>query len=144
MTCRVAGVVTASIADGGCRGTGVVIPHRRRSKDEELPNGNYALDAFGHSGSQWLGGEGELASDEVTTRRFAGRRVVVTGGSRGLGEQVVRLLISEGARVAVCARTPEDLDVLRSSVRSEGALFTRTLDVIRPEAMEEFVRDAAV
>jgi hypothetical protein len=28
---------TMTIADGGYRGTGLVIPHRRRSKDEELP-----------------------------------------------------------------------------------------------------------
>ncbi|SFY28850.1 Transposase DDE domain-containing protein [Streptomyces atratus] len=29
---------TTTIADGGYRGTGLVIPHRRRSKDEELPD----------------------------------------------------------------------------------------------------------
>ncbi|KQW03341.1 IS5/IS1182 family transposase [Streptomyces sp. Root369] len=28
---------TTTIADGGCRGTGLVIPHRRKRKDEELP-----------------------------------------------------------------------------------------------------------
>jgi hypothetical protein len=29
---------TVTIADGGYRGTGLVIPHRRRSADEELPD----------------------------------------------------------------------------------------------------------
>ncbi len=35
---------TVTIADGGYRGTGLVIPHRRRSADEELPGWKQAHD----------------------------------------------------------------------------------------------------
>ncbi|MCZ1008455.1 SDR family NAD(P)-dependent oxidoreductase [Streptomyces lydicus] len=75
--------------------------------------------------------------------RFAGRRIVVTGGSRGLGEAVVRLLLAEGARVATCARTSESLDGLRRSLGAGDELFTQPLDVAAPELLERFVDSAA-
>lgn len=71
-----------------------------------------------------------------------GRRFVVTGGSRGLGEHVVRLLLSEGAQVATCARNPEHLEALRSSLDAPAELFVRSLDVSVPELLDEFVADA--
>jgi 3-oxoacyl-[acyl-carrier protein] reductase len=80
---------------------------------------------------------------QTVVGRFAGRRVLVTGGSRGLGEHVVRLLLSEGASVATCARKPEPLESLRRSTGLSDALFTRSLEVCLPELLEEFVEDAA-
>lgn len=38
---------------------------------------------------------------------LTGKRFAVTGGTRGIGRAVVEGLLSEGARVAYCARTPE-------------------------------------
>lgn len=84
-------------------------------------------------------GDGQRAA----TGRFAGRRVVVTGGSRGLGEHVVRSLLSEGAHVATCARNHEPLEALRGSLGSPETLFTQSLDVSAPELLERFVDDAA-
>jgi NAD(P)-dependent dehydrogenase (short-subunit alcohol dehydrogenase family) len=40
-----------------------------------------------------------------------GRRAIVTGGSRGIGKAVARVLIAEGARVALVARDAESLAV---------------------------------
>ncbi len=77
--------------------------------------------------------------------RFEGRRVVVTGGSRGLGEQVVRLLLSEGARVVTCGRSSDHLDALRAAVEpsERHRLVTRVLDVVEPGTVETFVAQAA-
>ncbi|MFE6101269.1 SDR family NAD(P)-dependent oxidoreductase [Streptomyces laurentii] len=74
---------------------------------------------------------------------FAGRRIVVTGGSRGLGGEVVRRLLANGARVAACARTSESLDSLRRSLGVGDELFTQPLDVTDPELLERFVESAA-
>jgi len=52
---------------------------------------------------------------------FAGRVVVVSGGSRGLGLLVARRLVGEGARVALLARTQADLDVAAAEL-GEAAL----------------------
>lgn len=40
---------------------------------------------------------------------LAGKRAVVTGASRGIGKQIARVLIGEGARVALVARKVDDL-----------------------------------
>ncbi|MEV6171966.1 SDR family oxidoreductase [Streptomyces sp. NPDC051954] len=74
-----------------------------------------------------------------------GKRVLVTGGTRGLGEQIVRLLVAEGAWVATCARTERDLETMAVSLAGEGgrALFTRALDVTEPARLEQFAMAAA-
>lgn len=48
---------------------------------------------------------------------FTDRRVVVTGGSRGLGEAVARTFAEQGARVGVLAR---DLERAQAAARSIG------------------------
>ncbi|WP_328499065.1 SDR family oxidoreductase [Streptomyces sp. NBC_00414] len=75
----------------------------------------------------------------------SGKRVLVTGGTRGLGEQIVRLLAGAGAQVATCARTAGDLESLRRSLaaRNPGQLFTQALDVTEPERLESFVAASA-
>ncbi len=75
----------------------------------------------------------------------SGKRVLVTGGTRGLGEQIVRLLTAEGARVATCARTAPDLEALKASLDATGPgrLFARALDVTEPERLEAFVTASA-
>lgn len=53
-----------------------------------------------------------LAARAVRARpsfSFAGKSVIITGGSRGLGLVLARQLVGEGARVTVIARTEEDL-----------------------------------
>ncbi|MET7905475.1 SDR family NAD(P)-dependent oxidoreductase [Streptomyces sp. NPDC005336] len=74
-----------------------------------------------------------------------GKRVLVTGGARGLGEQIVRLLAADGARVATCARTAGDLRALAASLSDDGhePPFIRALDVTEPDLLEEFVSAAA-
>jgi len=41
------------------------------------------------------------------TRRMEGRRVLMTGVSRGIGFEATRLLLGEGAEVLGVARDPE-------------------------------------
>src|SRR5712692_5456460 len=42
----------------------------------------------------------------VDPREFAGKRVLVTGGTQGMGEAIVRRLAAGGATVATTARSP--------------------------------------
>ena len=51
---------------------------------------------------------------------FSDKSVMITGGSRGLGLVIARELISAGARVAICARTEEDIRVAVEELRTHG------------------------
>jgi NAD(P)-dependent dehydrogenase (short-subunit alcohol dehydrogenase family) len=51
---------------------------------------------------------------------FAGKVVIITGGSRGLGLTIARQLAQEGARVALLARDEDELGRARAQVRECG------------------------
>jgi NAD(P)-dependent dehydrogenase (short-subunit alcohol dehydrogenase family) len=52
---------------------------------------------------------------------FDGKVVLVTGGSRGLGLVLARQFAAEGARVAICARDPEELHKAVEDLARRGA-----------------------
>ena len=54
-----------------------------------------------------------------TAYEFEGKTVLITGGSRGLGLNIARQLVGEGARLVICARDPEEL------LRAEAELVAR-------------------
>src|SRR5579859_3786479 len=45
--------------------------------------------------------------------KYAGKQVVITGGTSGIGLATARLLVSEGARVLITGRTQDTLDAAR-------------------------------
>ena len=75
---------------------------------------------------------------------LAGRRAVVTGGSKGIGLAVAHELAAEGAAVAVCARDAEQVRAAEQALRAHGGtVFASVTDVTVPEQVEAFVADAA-
>src|SRR3982751_1985368 len=53
-------------------------------------------------------------------KSWEGKTVVITGGSRGLGLELVREWTSRGARVAFCARTAADVQRAAEELRRAG------------------------
>lgn len=51
---------------------------------------------------------------------LAGKRVLVTGGSRGTGKEIARQFALEGAHVAITARSPEDLEKAAQEIGAEA------------------------
>lgn len=61
---------------------------------------------------------------------FAGKTVLITGGSRGLGLEMARLFAGEGARLALCARDLEELKRAQEELLNRGAeVFILPCDV---------------
>ena len=75
------------------------------------------------------------------TRRMEGRRVLMTGVSRGIGFEATRLLLGESAEVLGVARDPERLEG-RVAVNSLSPGWLKT-DLGGPEAPGE-PRDGGV
>lgn len=68
---------------------------------------------------------------------MAGKVAVVTGGSKGIGAATCVLLGYNGARVAVCGRDPETIDLVTAEAREAGAADAIGLaaDLTTPESV---------
>jgi 2-deoxy-D-gluconate 3-dehydrogenase len=72
---------------------------------------------------------------------LAGRVAIVTGASRGLGQEAVRGLAAEGVSVLAVARTSSDLEQLGSEF--PGRVACSAVDLRREESLDPVI-DAAV
>ncbi|MBJ6748771.1 SDR family NAD(P)-dependent oxidoreductase [Geomonas anaerohicana] len=71
---------------------------------------------------------------------FLGKTVVIAGGSRGLGLEIGRQLVKEGARLVLLARRPDELERARAELaRSGGDVITFPCDVGVRQQVEEAV-----
>jgi 3-oxoacyl-[acyl-carrier protein] reductase len=52
---------------------------------------------------------------------LAGKKAIITGGSRGIGRSVARRLVAEGASVAFCARNPDGIATMVEELSAAAA-----------------------
>jgi 3-oxoacyl-[acyl-carrier protein] reductase len=78
---------------------------------------------------------------------LAGRRALVTGGSKGLGRAIAAELLGEGADVFICARHADELEATAAELRGQGpgsaAVTALACDVTDP-AQVTAMTEAAV
>lgn len=73
---------------------------------------------------------------------LGGRRIVITGGSSGLGLESAKLLAAKGANVLLTSRTQPRLDAAAAAVvkasKGKGVVETKPLDLSSFESINEF------
>ena len=71
-----------------------------------------------------------------------GRRVLVSGGTTGIGRAIAVLLASEGARLFICGRAPEPLADALARIREVGEGEGINVDLATQEGVDRFVDEA--
>lgn len=73
---------------------------------------------------------------------FEGRTAFVTGGSRGIGKEIVERFASEGANVAIIDVNAEALNETEAEFQGKGySVYTKNASVTDKEQIEEAMKD---
>ncbi|KAA0154202.1 hypothetical protein FNF31_06339 [Cafeteria roenbergensis] len=87
------------------------------------------------SGSHW-------DASRIADGSLAGKRVLITGGSSGLGLEVAKLFVSKGATVLITSRSQQRLDAaarsIRAHARSGAEVETKPLDLSSMADVRDF------
>lgn len=74
---------------------------------------------------------------------LTGKHVLVTGGSRGIGREICRAFLAEGAKVSFCARNSEQIEATVKELSPLGAIDGSSVDVANGAALAAWVDESA-
>ena len=80
-------------------------------------------------------------AQKALRRNLVGRKLLITGAARGMGERVARLAVARGARVALIGLEPDRLSALADDLGP--AAWWREADVRNGTALRSAIDDAA-
>jgi short-subunit dehydrogenase len=77
------------------------------------------------------------------TEKVSGKKVLITGGSTGIGREITRLLVSLGADCLICGRNQEQIDETindAAKAGAEGSCKGITIDLAKGEDIERLFK----
>jgi 3-oxoacyl-[acyl-carrier protein] reductase len=75
--------------------------------------------------------------------QLAGKRVLVTGGTRGIGRAIVAGFLDEGAVVGFCARSADEISDTEKAFQERGKVTGAVVDVGDGDALAAWVQQSA-
>lgn len=74
---------------------------------------------------------------------LSGKKVVITGGSKGIGRAIANLMVAEGAEVAICARNAEEVESAVAELSKSGKAIGAGVDVADKAALQGWIASVA-
>jgi len=74
---------------------------------------------------------------------LTGKNVIVTGGSKGIGREICRVFLAEGANVSLCARNAEQIEATVKELSPLGTIHGTSVDVADGAALAAWVEESA-
>lgn len=74
---------------------------------------------------------------------LAGKKVAITGGSRGIGRAITARLLEEGATVSICARGQEGVDEAVAALGEKGTVIGAAVDASDGDALRAWIASSA-
>lgn len=76
---------------------------------------------------------------------LAGKKIVLTGGTRGIGRAMAEAFVAEGAHIAFCARHEQQITDAVQDIKNKGgaAVYGAVLDISDHAALRAWVDQAA-
>merc|ERR1719401_1193106 len=71
----------------------------------------------------------ELSPAAACGLSLQGKKVLITGGSKGIGLETARLFVDLGAEIAICARSEQDLQSAKQSMSKPDLCHTISIDI---------------
>jgi NAD(P)-dependent dehydrogenase (short-subunit alcohol dehydrogenase family) len=74
---------------------------------------------------------------------LAGKKALVTGSTKGIGRTIAETLLAEGASVAICSRTADDVAAAVEAMSGSGTVVGSVCDAADPDAVRAWVAESA-
>ena len=75
-------------------------------------------------------------------KEFLGKRVIVTGSSRGLGSVACEALAKRGAKIAMLSRSKSEMDKLKNKIKNPSSHISIQVDLLKNDGIKLAIKKA--